>query len=95
MWVRTPVIPGHTADEANVRRIAAFIRDNLRAVERYDLLAFNNTCSAKYTRLDRSFPLADAPLMLESEMEALATAVREEGIDFVRWSGLTRRDPSA
>jgi pyruvate formate lyase activating enzyme len=93
MWIRTPIIPGYTADEANVRRIAAFIRDNLPAVERYDLLAFNNTCSAKYTRLDRRFALAEEPLMLESAMEKLAEAARDEGVGFARWSGLTRRDP--
>jgi len=95
VWIRTPIIPGYTADETNVRRIAAFIRDNLPAVERYDLLAFNNTCSAKYTRLDRRFPLDEEPLMLDSEMEKLTNAAHDEGLDFARWSGLTRRSPPA
>jgi len=94
MWIRTPIIPGYTADETNVRRIAAFIRDNLPAVERYDLLALNNTCSAKYTRLDRTYALAEEPLMFEDEMEKLTKAARDEGLDFVRWSGLTRGNPS-
>ena len=95
MWIRTPIIPGHTADEENVRRIAAFIREHLPAVERYDLLALNNTCSAKYQRLDRRYALAEEPLLVEGEMERLVGAVRDEGIDFVRWSGLTRRDGPA
>ena len=95
MWVRTPIIPGYTADEESVRRIARFIRDELSPVERYDILAFNNTCVAKYERLDRTYALADAPLMLESEMEKLAAVARGEGLDFVHWSGLTRRDPTS
>lgn len=94
MWIRTPIIPGYTADEANVRRVAAFIRDNLPTVNRYDLLAFNNTCSAKYHRLDRPYALAQKPLMSEGEMAKLAEAARDEGLDFVRWSGLTRSNPS-
>jgi pyruvate formate lyase activating enzyme len=94
MWIRTPVIPGYTADEANVRRVAAFIRHSLCTVDRYDLLAFNNTCAAKYQRLDRPYALAQEPLMSEGEMEKLAEAARDEGLDFVRWSGLTRSDPS-
>jgi pyruvate formate lyase activating enzyme len=94
MWIRTPIIPDYTADEANVRRVAAFIRDNLSTVDRYDLLAFNNTCSAKYHRLDRPYALAQEPLMSEGEMEKLAEAARDEGLDFVRWSGLTRSPPS-
>ena len=95
MWIRTPVIPGYTADEENVRRIAAFIRDDLPAAERYDLLAFNNTCSAKYQRLGHRYALAKEPLVVETEMEKLAEAARDEGLDFVRWSGLTRGNPSS
>jgi pyruvate formate lyase activating enzyme len=95
IWIRTPIIPGFTDDEANVRRIAAFIRDKLLTVERYDLLAFNNTCSPKYRRLDRPFALADEALMSEREMDRLAEAARDEGVDAARWSGLTRRNPSS
>ncbi len=35
MWVRTPVIPGYTDVEENIRRIARFIRDELPTVERH------------------------------------------------------------
>jgi pyruvate formate lyase activating enzyme len=92
MWVRTPVIPGYTDDEANIRAIARFIRDNLPNVERYDILAFNNTCAGKYQRLDWKFPLAEESLLAEATMERLAGAVREEGLDCVHWSGMTRRE---
>ncbi len=89
MWVRTPVIPGYTDADGNVRAIARFIRDELPAVERYDLLAFNNTCEAKYSRLDMVFPLAGEGLLAEEKMVALTQAAQEEGLAVARWSGAT------
>lgn len=91
MWVRTPVIPGYTDGEDNIRGIARFIRENLATAERYDLLAFNNTCSAKYRRLGRDWPLEGAELLTAETMESLAQAAREEGVSFVHWSGMVRR----
>jgi len=91
VWVRTPVIPGYTDAEENVRAIASFIREELPAVERYDLLAFNNTCEAKYTRLDMVFPLAGEGLLVEEKMIALTQAAEDEGIHVARWSGATAR----
>jgi pyruvate formate lyase activating enzyme len=92
MWVRTPVIPGYTDAEENVRRIARFIRDQLPTVERYDLLAFNNTCDAKYRRLDLIFTLAGRGLIPEEKMERLAKAASEEGLAVARWSGATAKE---
>jgi len=91
MWIRTPVIPGYTDDEDNIRAIARFIRDELTAVERYDLLAFNNTCDAKYRRLDMVFPLAGEGLISEEKMAELAGAAADEGLSVARWSGATAR----
>jgi pyruvate formate lyase activating enzyme len=91
MWIRTPIIPGYTADEANVRQIAAFVRDNLSTVDRYDLLAFNNTCAAKYERLGLAWRLEGEGLIREELMERLAATARNEGLDSVHWSGLTER----
>lgn len=95
MWVRTPVIPGYTDDEENIRLIARFIRDNLRTVERYDILAFNNTCDAKYRRLDRIFSLAGEGLIAEDKMQRLAGVAEEEGLSVARWSGATARKKGA
>lgn len=95
MWVRTPAIPGYTDDEGNIRSIARFIRDELPGVERYDILAFNNTCGAKYRRLDRIFPLAGEALLAEGKMKGLAEAAAEEGVAMARWSGATSREKGA
>lgn len=92
MWVRTPVIPGYTDDDENIRRIARFIHEELPPVERYDLLAFNNTCSDKYRRLDLIFPLAGHRLIAIGKMARLAEVAGKEGLSVARWSGATARE---
>jgi pyruvate formate lyase activating enzyme len=91
MWIRTPVIPGYTDTEENVRAVARFIKENLPTVERYDLLAFNNTCDAKYRRLDKQFVLSGESLIPEEKMDELAGAAVEEGLNIARWSGATAK----
>jgi hypothetical protein len=84
--------PGITDDEANARRMARFIPRELPNVERYDPLAFNNVRVAKCRRLDRELALAGQDLVPEAAMIRPAEAVRGEGVEFVHWSGMTRRD---
>ncbi len=90
MWVRTPVIPGYTDTEANIRAVARYITEELPNVERYDLLAFNNTCEGKYERLGLRCLLSGEGLLSAGRMERLCSAAREEGVACVRWSGATR-----
>jgi len=89
MWVRTPVIPGYTDSADNIRAVARFIEAELPTAERFDLLAFNNTCDAKYRRLDMVFPLAGEGLLTEDKMEELAAVAEAEGLEMARWSGAT------
>jgi pyruvate formate lyase activating enzyme len=91
MWVRTPIIPGYTDSEDNIREIAHFIKHNPPTVERYDLLAFNNFCAAKYHRLDRDWPLAEVDLITEAAMERLAETAKSEGLEFVHWAGMVNK----
>ncbi|MDH4213333.1 MAG: glycyl-radical enzyme activating protein [Candidatus Thorarchaeota archaeon] len=90
VWIRTPVIPGHTDSEENIRAIAKFIVENMPNVERYDLLAFNRMCTEKYTLFDLEYPLKDTELMTDETMEHLAEIARKEGVPLVAWSGMTR-----
>ena len=83
------MIPGYTDDEENIGSIARFVHGNLPTVERYDLLAFNNTCDAKYRRLDNIFSLAGHGLISEEKMQRLATVAQAEGLSVARWSGTT------
>jgi len=92
MWIRTPIIPGYTDSEDNISALSRFISEELTSVERYDLLAFNNTCGAKYRRLDMEWGLDGIPLLTSEAIEALASIARESGLDNVSWSGATRRD---
>jgi pyruvate formate lyase activating enzyme len=89
MWIRTPVIPGYSADRANIQAIGALIRDELPTVERWDLLAYTNLGRPKYHRLDLPYVLADAPLLTRAEIESLwqaAVAI----VPVAHWSGATR-----
>jgi len=55
IWVRTPLIPGITDTEENIRDIAKSVSKNADAVERWELLSFNNLCESKYDRLGRKW----------------------------------------
>lgn len=90
MWIRTPVIPGYTDTAENIRQIARFIKNSLPTVERYDLLVFNNTCAAKYNRLDMKWPLEGRALIPKETIDLLANVAKSEGLDNVRWSGLPK-----
>ena len=92
IWVRTPVIPGMTDTDENIRGLGEFIRDHLMgAVSRWELCAFNNLCRDKYKRLGLAWKLSDLPLVEKTQMERFADVARcivLPGI--VSWSGSTR-----
>ena len=91
LWIRTPLIPGYTARDDNVEGIAQFISTNLGdAVERWDLLSFNNFALAKYERLDLNWPLKSSSLLTKAEMEHyVQIAQKIVGVN-VQWSGPTQ-----
>jgi len=90
MWVRTPIIPGYTDDEENIRSISEFIVRNLPTAQRYDLLSFNNMCKSKYERLGMNWELKDVPLIEKGDMEEFRKIAEGTGLSNVRWSGPTR-----
>jgi pyruvate formate lyase activating enzyme len=90
VWIRTPVIPEHTDDGENIRKIARFIRENIPTVERYDLLAFNRMCIDKYALFDLEYPFKDHELVSEETMDSLTQLARDEGLTNVVWSGMTK-----
>lgn len=78
IWVRTPVIPGHTDSEENIRAIGAFIRDTMAGtVSRWELCAFNNLCAHKYDGLGINWKCRDCGLVAQGHMERLAQAASE------------------
>ena len=93
LWIRTPIIPGATAREDNIRGIGQFIAANLgNVVTRWELCAFNNLCKDKYRRLGLNWEFENSQLMSASEMENLADVAKNSGVnpEIVHWSGSTR-----
>ena len=89
LWIRTPIIPGATDSEDNIDALAGFIADELPTVERWDLLAFNNTCGSKYERLDLQWEFEGVQPIEKARMEALTGVARQSGVKEVAWSGVT------
>jgi len=95
LWVRTPIIPGLTDSQENVRGIARFlVSEAMGLVEYWELCAFNNLCSGKYRSLGRSWELEGSPLVSAEELGALVGAAVAEGwpADRIRWTGMTRHE---
>ncbi len=88
LWVRTPVIPGYTADAANIAALGEFIAAELPTVERWDLLAYTDLGRAKYERLERPYALEGVPLLTRAEIEVLH-AVAIQRVPVAVWSGVT------
>jgi len=72
IWVHTPIIPGYTDNEENVRKIAKFIA-NLDNVTRYGLLPYNPPDS-KYKMLGREYKLSGLKLPIEKFKKLKAVA---------------------
>ncbi len=68
LWIRTPLIPGATLKENNIKGIALFIKDNLSdKVDRWELCSFNPLPVEKYNRLRMDWNYTDVPLMTKED----------------------------
>ena len=93
LWIRTPIIPNYTATEENIKGIGDFIVNKLHNIpERWDLLSFNNLCTAKYERLDLEWSLKDLPLISSEGMDKFIEIGKKLGVKSVQWSGLTKKE---
>jgi pyruvate formate lyase activating enzyme len=79
VWIRVPVVPGHTDDEGDVAAIATFV-EQLPGVHPVSLLPYHATGGAKARRLGRPAPLATLASPPPERMEALAGLFRERGL---------------
>lgn len=87
LWVRTPIIPGATDSDRNVRDIARFIKGRFT---RWEMCAFNNLCRDKYERLYQSWFYNNTELMTKKRMEELLNIALNEGLTNVYQTGATR-----
>jgi pyruvate formate lyase activating enzyme len=82
LWIRTPLIPGVTATTENITAIGSFIAKELNgAVSRWELCSFNNSCIAKYQRLNLPWAYHDTPLIDHETSEALRMAAMASGVN--------------
>lgn len=79
--VRTPLIPGATDSDENIRAIAAFLA-GLKSEKRmyYELLNFNPLGDSKYDSLGLKNPFKEAKPLSPSRLEALKGIASQEGI---------------
>jgi len=81
LWLRTPIIPGATDDEGNIRAIGETLRE-YQNIERWELCAFNNLCASKYASLGRKWEFEDEKLVRREDMEHLVkTAKQASGLN--------------
>lgn len=94
IWIRTPLIPGATADLENIRGIGTFLRDNLLdVIGRWEMCAFNGVCVAKYDKLQTTWAFDGQGAMFQSQIDPikeLALSLVPE--DKVLISGMIRPD---
>ena len=93
LWIRTPLIPGATADHENIDRIARFIAaETSDVVNRWELCAFNNLCRDKYLRLGQKWTFDTVELMPRAELDGYVQTAVAAGIpeEKVCWTGSSR-----
>lgn len=92
LWIRTPVIPGATDSDENIRAIGERI-SAIGGAERWELCAFNNLCTDKYERLDIDWAFKNTPLVTKRRMEELLAVARStRACDDIRITGALAQD---
>ncbi len=76
--VRTPLIPGYTATEENIRQIARYVR-GVDADAKMELLNFNPLCRSKYEALELDYPVK-GNAFTDEEIGQFYEILRQEGI---------------
>lgn len=83
MVIRTPLIPGVTATESNIGKIARFVA-GLPGDVPMELINFNPLASGKYYALDKPYAFATVTAPLDAGVvDRLTNAAREEGVRIV------------
>lgn len=82
VWVRTPLIPGATDNEDNLKAIGSFLHQAFNgSLERWELCAFNNLCRDKYRRLGLEWKFDQTPLLSQADQDMCTTWAKSSGID--------------
>ena len=76
LTIRTPIVPGCTDSEENIRAIAEFV-GNLPTAKEYELLAYHDFGTPKYKALGRNYALSDIGTPSDEEMRARVKCANE------------------
>jgi pyruvate formate lyase activating enzyme len=79
VWIRVPIVPGHTDGEADLAAMAALV-SGLPGVRRVSLLPYHRTGAPKARRLGREYPLDSLAPPLPARLETLAALFRDRGL---------------
>jgi pyruvate formate lyase activating enzyme len=76
LWIRTPLIPEMTSDTNNISDIAQFLsNDFYDVIERWELCAFNRSCTPKYQRLGQPWICENLPSLSEADINQLKSLI--------------------
>lgn len=86
LWIRIPVVPGHTDSRDNMEAIAEFLAD-LGSIQYVELLPYHRLGESKYARLDRPYPLSAIRPPGEEKLRELEDCLRLHGLPVKpRWA---------
>lgn len=80
IWIRIPIVPGFTDDEAGLARAAETIA-SMPGVRHVHLLPYHRQGSVKFQRLGRPYTLSNVMPPEPERMEALAGLFRRRGLE--------------
>jgi len=79
LWIRVPIVPGHTDGEADLAATAALVA-GLPGVRRVSLLPYHRTGAPKARRLGREYALDALAPPPPERLESLAALFRDRGL---------------
>jgi pyruvate formate lyase activating enzyme len=79
IYIRMPVIPSYNDSEENIRATCDFVR-SLSSVIEVDIIPLHHLGKARYTSLNRSYPIADVSLISEDILKSLKLIVESYGL---------------
>jgi len=79
LYIRVAVIPGYNDSEKNIRATCEFAR-SLSSVVEVGLLPLHHLGNTRYDSLNRSYPVANIPLVPDSVLQSMKRLVKSYGL---------------
>ncbi len=79
MWIRYPLIPGHTDSDENIMATADFVLS--LGLKRIDILPYHRMGMGKYERLGMEYPLPEVNPYSEEQLEKIRSKLESKGLE--------------